>query len=41
MQEVSKISNQTLELQKLENLGEKSSYLDLIQFLKRLGRKLV
>jgi hypothetical protein len=30
MQEISKISNQTLELQKHEKLGEKSSYLDLI-----------
>jgi hypothetical protein len=30
MQEISKISNQTLKLRKLEKLGEKSSYLDLI-----------
>jgi hypothetical protein len=30
MQEISKILNQTLKLQKLEKLGEKSSYLDLI-----------
>jgi hypothetical protein len=30
MQEITKISNQTLELRKLEKLGEKSSYLDLI-----------
>jgi hypothetical protein len=30
MQEISKISNQTLKLQKFEKLGEKSSYLDLI-----------
>jgi hypothetical protein len=30
MQEISKISNQTLKLRKLEKLGEKPSYLDLI-----------
>jgi hypothetical protein len=30
MQEISKILNQTLQLRKLEKLGEKSSYLDLI-----------
>jgi riboflavin biosynthesis pyrimidine reductase len=30
MQEISKILSQTLELRKLEKLGEKYSYLDLI-----------
>jgi hypothetical protein len=30
MQEISRISNKTLKLQKLEKFGKKSSYLDLI-----------
>jgi hypothetical protein len=30
MQEISRISNKTLKLRKLEKFGEKSSYLDLI-----------